>query len=75
MTEKSKVEFEQLKKKLFLFKSNKTVAHVVMKDSKLFYNGKIIKITDDHFVLVDKKSGNVPILFEEVHKIIPYSMK
>ena len=57
----------------FYFESQTTI-HITCSNGR-FYNGKIIDITPkkELLVLKDKKLGNVPILFEEINKLEPYT--
>ena len=60
-----------IRKKVFLFYKKETFVHVILIDTKKFYNGTIKDIRDDFFVVKDKKV-DVPIFFTEVYRIEPF---
>lgn len=60
--------------KLEFYTDNGTAVHISCKSEK-FYNGTIIEINHEKkfIILKDFKLGEVPILFEEVYDIEPYT--
>ena len=64
-----------LKKKAEIFCDRKIQVHVALK-SRLFYNGTIVyPISEDYFMLIDKKIGEVPIFFVQLYDIRPLESK
>ena len=58
-------EDELTKKKLEFFKLNDFSIHLERTDER-FFNGKVLEIASDHFILDDEKIGALPIYFMEI---------
>lgn len=67
-------EGEGYKKKVVFFQSQKDLIHVRLKNGKWF-NGEIVLIENDLFIIKDFKRGEVPILFEEIDHIEKYKVR
>lgn len=59
-------------KKLKEFSKMDKIVHVVLKDSKKFYNGKVKSVSKEFFVVEDRMAGLMPIFYEEIFKVEPY---
>lgn len=60
-----------LRQKVRLYKKEESIVHVVLVNTRKFYNGKISEVSKDSFIIKDKKA-EVPVLFNEVFKIEVY---
>jgi len=60
--------------KLEFFYNNKTKVHIVLFND-YFYNGYIFDLTSnkDLIVFTDDKLGNMPVLFEEIKRVEPFT--
>lgn len=59
---------ELIKKRAEIFLEKDIPIHIVLKDD-IWLNGYIIKIYDDYFDFVDRKLGEMPIFFVDVHSM------
>jgi hypothetical protein len=69
-------------RKIFLekarfFAKRKVMIHIILKNSRKFYNGEIIGIDElEDFILInDRKAKEIPILINEIHKMEVYENK
>jgi hypothetical protein len=60
-----------LDQKIKLFLNMKQLIHVKLK-TDTFYNGTIEEISDDFFMLKDRKIGLVPVFLLEIERIEPF---
>jgi len=65
---------QDMNMKLEFFRDNKTKLHIVLFND-FFYNGYIFDITldKDLMVFTDDKLGNMPVLFEEIKRVEPFT--
>ncbi len=55
-------------KKAKLFKKRGISAHIVIKESARFFNGKINTVKTEFCEIKDKRDGIVPIFYDEIFK-------
>lgn len=57
---------------LDFYKKKNAKIHIEIKDSDRFYNGEIIEIKDDMFILKDVVLGEMPFFFSQIKLIEAY---
>jgi len=65
---------ETHEKKIKYFFNQKEKVHVKVK-SGLFFNGFIIEINSEFFILDDRRIGQMPIFFSELIDILKYEVE
>lgn len=63
---------ETFYKKAKLFKEKSIPAHIVIVDSKKFFNGEIVTVKAELCEIRDKEEGIVPIFYNEIFKFEKY---
>lgn len=71
MEEKKENENDLILKKADFYHKDKQVVHIVLKNGK-FYNGGIIYVGADFLMLNDRKLGELPVFYLEIHDITPF---
>jgi hypothetical protein len=62
-------ENNEQRRRAEIFQQRKTIVHI-SKNNGIFYNGWILEVGSDFFILKDKVKGEVMILFSELVKPI-----
>ena len=57
------------KKKAEYFKLNNMKVHIVLKNNKTFYNGKIDEIKEDLLIFHDRVKGKIPVSYQEIFRL------
>ena len=60
------------KKKAEFFRENDMMIHIVLLNTKKFFNGKVLNVNNDLLLLNDKKLGKIPIYYQEIYSIDKY---
>jgi len=68
-----KENVDEILLKLQFYQTEKIKVHILL-DSKRFYNGEVVKITNGLLVLNDSKLGVVPIPITRIFKVEKYKI-
>ena len=60
---------------LDFYQKKNTKIHIEIKENNRFYNGEIIEIKDDMFILKDVILGEIPIFFSQIKIVEAYKEK
>jgi len=72
--EEKKEHSELMAIKADVFFKRSTPVHVSLYN-KRFYNGAIIEMSSDFFLMVDKVLGDLPIFFAQIYDLVPLENK
>lgn len=64
-------ESDTIKKKIDYFYKQQTYVHITTKKDR-FYNGQIVEVSADFFIIHDRVLGELPVFFLEIEDVEPF---